>query len=174
MTLFLMFLATHVCLPGQKAGQCGEIKIIRIRRSAFVFALLLTDIPQRRETGQCLHSRLITQRLSDSSMPLAFLQEGKMKAHRAHAPPMAPTFMWPTCAILTGISWHAFVSIILPQLISSSTRNRRFAYSILRFCAFTAPDVKWGVPATADAVGYRPGTNIYLVWADSHRWVNVE
>lgn len=119
-----------------------EIKIIRIRRSAFVFALLLTDIPQRRETGQCLHSRLITQRLSDSSMPQAFLQEGKMKAHRAHAPPMAPTFMWPTCAILTGISWHAFVSIILPQLISSSTRNRRFAYSILRFCAFTAPDVK--------------------------------
>ena len=52
--------------------------------------------------------------------------------------------------------------------------NRRFAYSILRFCAFTAPDVKWGVPATAGAVGYRPGTNIYLVWADSHRWVNVE
>ena len=57
-------------------------------------------------------------------------------------PAYGPTFMWPTCAILTGISWHAFVSIILPQLISSSTRNRRFAYSILRFCAFTAPDVK--------------------------------
>ncbi len=47
------------------------------------------------------------------------LAGGRMKASQVHEPHTAPTFMLPICAILTGISWHAFVSIILLKQISS-------------------------------------------------------
>ncbi|BBW76663.1 Uncharacterised protein [Klebsiella michiganensis] len=52
-------------------------------------------------------------------MQQASLREGRMKASQGHEPHTAPTFMLPICAILTGISWHAFVSIILLKQISS-------------------------------------------------------
>jgi len=61
MTLFLTCLAIHVCLPGPRTGQCGEMKIIRMRGLASVFVLHLTDNPQRRETGQCSHSVQLTR-----------------------------------------------------------------------------------------------------------------
>lgn len=40
------------------------------------------------------------------------LQEGRVKASQVRAPHTDPTFMLLICAILTGISWHAFVSAI--------------------------------------------------------------
>ncbi|EWF67975.1 hypothetical protein AZ036_002420 [Klebsiella michiganensis] len=52
-------------------------------------------------------------------MQQASLREGRMKAIQVHEPHTAPTFMLPICAILTDISWHAFVSIILLKPISS-------------------------------------------------------
>ncbi|AKL04848.1 hypothetical protein AB184_06145 [Klebsiella oxytoca] len=119
MTLFLRFLATRDCLPGQKAGQCGEIKIIRMKYSTSASVLLLTAIPQRRETGQCSHFMQTMLTLSDDSMQQVSLREGRVKASQVHAPHTDPTFMLLICAILTGISWHAFVSAILLKPISS-------------------------------------------------------
>lgn len=79
----------------------------------------LTSIPQRRETGQCSHSVQTALTLSGGFMQQASLREGRMKASQVHEPHTAPTFMLPICAILTDISWHAFVSIILLKQISS-------------------------------------------------------
>ena len=42
-----------------------------------------------------------------------------VKASQVHAPHTDPTFMLLICAILTGISWHAFISAILLKPISS-------------------------------------------------------
>ncbi|AWF38379.1 putative membrane protein [Klebsiella oxytoca] len=42
-----------------------------------------------------------------------------MKASQVHVPHTDPTFMLLICAILTGISWHAFISAILLKPISS-------------------------------------------------------
>jgi hypothetical protein len=95
------------------------MKITHMRYSTSVFVLLLTGIPQRRETGQCSHSMQTALTLSGGFMQQASLREGRMKASQGHEPHTAPTFMLPICAILTGISWHAFVSIILLKQISS-------------------------------------------------------
>jgi len=147
MTLFAQFLVIHVCLPGQKAGQCGEMKIIRMRDSAFVFVLPLTDIPQRPETEQCSHSEQITHNLSDASTSLAFLQEEKTKARQAHEPPTAPTFMLPICVIQTDINWHACVSIITLKQMSTQLKNSHGNDKSSPFPAVTKSAVKTGVPA---------------------------
>ncbi|OAY20011.1 hypothetical protein AXY04_03555 [Enterobacter asburiae] len=99
------------------------MKIIQMKGLASAFVLRLTDNPQRRETGQCSHSVQLTRSLSDVSMQQAFLREGGVKACPGHEPHTAPIFMLPICAILTGISWHAFVSIILLKPIRSQTKN---------------------------------------------------
>lgn len=51
MTLFLTFPVIHVCLPGQKTGQCGEIKIIRtgISWHAFISTTLLKRMRTHRQ-----------------------------------------------------------------------------------------------------------------------------
>ena len=46
-----------------------------------------------------------------------------MKARRVHDPRTAPIFMLPICAILMGISWHVFVSIILRKQMSIQRNN---------------------------------------------------
>ena len=124
MTLFLTSWVTHVCQHGQKAGQCGGMNVILVRGSASVFVLLLTGIPRRRETGQCSHSVQITRILSDGSMQRASWREERMKANPEHDPHTGPTFILPICAILTGISLHAFISITPPRLMGSSTKNK--------------------------------------------------
>lgn len=100
--------------------------MIGMRCSLSVFVLHLTSIPPRRETEPCSLSGQITRIGSDGSTQLASLQEEIMKACQAHEPHTAPTFMLPGCGILTGISWHAFVSTILLKKISSLRNNSHF------------------------------------------------
>lgn len=95
------------------------MKIIRMRYSTSASVLLLTAIPQRRETGQCSHFMQIMLTLSDDSMQQVSLREGRVKASQVHVPHTDPIFMLLICAILTGISWHAFISAILLKPISS-------------------------------------------------------
>lgn len=153
MTLFSKSLAIHDCQPGQRAGQCGEMKIIRIKDSAFVFVLPLMDIPQRLGTEPCSHSVQITRSLSDAFMQLAFLRVERMKELQAHEPHTAPTFMLPICAILTGISWHAFVGVILlKQIIThlkqiiTQMKNSHLIDKISRFSAVTKSFMNSCVP----------------------------
>ncbi|KFA85989.1 hypothetical protein N037_00100 [Enterobacter sp. EGD-HP1] len=67
----------------------------------------------------------ITLTLSDGFMQQASLREGRVKASQEHEPRTVPIFMLPICAILTGISWHAFANIILLKPIRSQTMNSR-------------------------------------------------
>ncbi|KGD71217.1 hypothetical protein ID11_20250 (plasmid) [Pantoea vagans] len=66
-------------------------------------------------------------------MQLAFLRVERMKALQAHEPHTAPTFMLPTCAILTGISWHAFVGVILLKRITIQSSNSHPIDKVSRF-----------------------------------------
>ena len=116
---------------GLIAGQCGETKIIWMTNLASAFVLLLTSNPRRREMGQCSLSEQITRTLSDASMQRASVRVGKMKACPVHEPPTAPTFMLPICAILTGINWRAFASIILLMQISYQAKKSHFNNKIL-------------------------------------------
>ncbi|AKZ74052.1 hypothetical protein LI67_015370 [Enterobacter roggenkampii] len=65
-------------------------------------------------------------------MQRAFVREERMKACPVHEPPTAPIFMLPICAILTGINWHAFASIILLMQISYQAKKSHFNNKILR------------------------------------------
>lgn len=95
------------------------IKFADMMISVSVFAIHLIGIPQRQETEQCSHSRQITRILLDGFMQPLSLLEGRMKACLAHGSRTAPTFMLPICVIQTGISWHAFASLIFLKWISS-------------------------------------------------------
>ncbi len=79
--------------------------------------------PATAGNGTMFAFRAATRSLSDVSMQQAFLREERVKACQGHEPRTAPIFMLPICAILTGISWHAFVSIILLKPIRSQTKN---------------------------------------------------
>jgi hypothetical protein len=62
----------------------------------------------------------------------ASVREERMKACPVHEPPTAPIFMLPICAILTGINWRAFTSIILLMQISYQAKKSHFTNKILR------------------------------------------
>ena len=51
-----------------------------------------------------------------------------MKARRVHDTAYGPDFYGAYLRILTGISWHVFVSIILMKPIRSRTKNSHFPY----------------------------------------------
>lgn len=56
-----------------------------------------------------------------------------MKASHEHEPRTDPISMLPICAILTDISWHAFISTILLKKITLQRKNSHRTDKILWF-----------------------------------------
>jgi catechol 2,3-dioxygenase-like lactoylglutathione lyase family enzyme len=110
MTLFLTCLAIHVCLPGPRTGQWGDENN---PDEGFSFCICP---PFDRQPATAGNGTMFAFRAANAELVRRFhaaglLAGGRMKACQGHEPHTAPIFMLPICAILTGISWHAFSAL---------------------------------------------------------------